>query len=125
MEEKKSDTLEFRGGMAGVVTPFLVLVPGIIILALSGRALPMAFWLPSLVAILVALLLAKKPTRCAEELIKGMASEMTAIMMMAWFLAGIVAQILKVAGIVDGLIWLCIQANVNPRVFTVLVFLLG
>lgn len=125
MEEKKSATLEFRGGVVGTIIPFLVLFVGIIILALSGRALPMAFWVPALAAILVALILAKSPTRCAEELVKGMASEMVAIMMMAWFLAGIVAQILKEAGLVDGLIWLCVSSNVSPRLFTLLVFILG
>ncbi|MCL1959723.1 MAG: hypothetical protein FWF68_08995 [Spirochaetes bacterium] len=125
MDEKKTGTLQFRGGMFGAAIPFLVLFVGIILLALTGRAFPMAFWVPSLAAILAALLLAKKPTQCAEQLVKGMASEMVAIMMMAWFLAGIVAQILKVAGLVNGLIWLCVNANVSPRLFTLLVFILG
>jgi Na+/H+ antiporter NhaC len=125
MEEKNNDVLEFRGGIAGAGIPFLVLFVGIIILALSGRALPMAFWVPALAAILAALILAKKPTRCAEELINGMASNMIAIMMMAWFLAGIVAQVLKETSLINSLIWLCMKARVSPRLFTLLVFVLG
>jgi Na+/H+ antiporter NhaC len=125
MEEKNDSALQFRGGVAGAGVPFLVLFVGIIILALSGRALPMAFWVPALGAILTALILAKKPTRCAEELINGMASSMVAIMMMAWFLAGIVAQILKDTSLINSLIWLSMKARVSPRIFTLLVFVLG
>lgn len=117
--------LEFRGGVAGAAIPFVVLFVGIIILALSGNALPMAFWIPALAAVLAALVLAKNPTKCAEQLVKGMASEMVAIMLMAWFLAGIVAQILKESSLIEGLIWLCVQANVSARLFPVLVFVLG
>ena len=54
-----------------------------------------------------------------------MASEMVAIMLMAWFLAGIVAQILKESGLINSLVWLCVRANVSPRLFPVLVFILG
>lgn len=125
MENKQKPLLEFRGGIAGAAVPFIVLFIGIIMLALSGQALPMAFWVPTLAAILVALIMAKSPTKCAEELIRGMANEMVVIMMMAWFLAGIVAQILKESSLISGLVWLCVNANVSARVFTVLVFVLG
>ncbi|QQO10882.1 Na+/H+ antiporter NhaC family protein [Breznakiella homolactica] len=120
-----SGVLQFRGGVFGAAVPFIVLFIGIIILALTGNALPMAFWVPTLAAILVALILAKNPKQCADELVKGMASEMVAIMLMAWFLAGIVAQILKESGLINGLVWLCVKANVSPRLFPVLVFVLG
>ena len=123
--ETKSEVLEFRGGVLGAAIPFLVLFVGIIILALTGKALPMAFWVPTLASILAALIMAKNPEKCAGELVKGMASEMVAIMLMAWFLAGIVAQILKESGLINSLVWLCVRANVSPRLFPVLVFILG
>lgn len=124
-ETTKKVDLEFRGGIVGVTIPFVVLFIGIIMLALTGKALPMAFWVPTLAGILAALILAKNPGKCADELIKGMGDEMVVIMMMAWFLAGVVAQILKEASLINGLVWLCVNANVNARMFTVLVFVLG
>ena len=46
METKEKKRLEFRFGMATLLIPFLIMFGGIIILALTGKAFPMAFWLP-------------------------------------------------------------------------------
>lgn len=72
--------------MFGLILPFLVLFIGIVWLAFAGAPLPMAFWVPTLAGIVVALILAKNVRQCADAMIKGMASEMVAIMLMAWFL---------------------------------------
>lgn len=120
--EKK---LEFRGGMIGLFIPFIVLAGGIMWLALSGKALPMAFWTPALAALLVALLMAKDPTACAEAIIKGMASEMVAIMLMAWFLAGIIAKLLQAGGLVQGLVWLGISVGLSGALFPAITFIIG
>ena len=121
-EEKR---IEFRGGMFGLILPFLVLFAGIIWLSVEGKAMPMAFWAPTLAAILVALLVAKNPTQCADCLIEGMANNMVAIMLMAWFLAGIVAEIMKATGLVEGLIWLCLKVGINGAFFPVITFICG
>lgn len=117
--------LEFRGGMFGLVLPFIVLFAGIIYLALSGVAIPMAFWVPSLAALLVALILAKDATQCADYFIKGITNEMVMIMIMAWFLAGIVAELLKQTGLVEGLIWLSTSIGLSGRFFPLITFLIG
>lgn len=117
--------IEFHGGMFGLLFPFLLLFGGIIWLSVVGKAMPMAFWVPTLVAILAAVILAKKPSQCAELLIEGMANEMVAIMLMAWFLAGIVAQLLKSTGLIQGLIWLCVSIGVNGALFPLITFICG
>ena len=104
-DNKKSAVIEFRRGMFGLILPFIVLFAGIIMLSVAGKAMPMAFWVPTLAAVLVALIMAKKPTQCADLLVGGMSNEMVAIMLMAWFLAGIVAQLMKESGLIQGLIW--------------------
>lgn len=58
MNEKKR--IEFHGGMFGLLMPFVVMLAGILYLSINGKALPMAFWVPTLAGIGVALLLAKK-----------------------------------------------------------------
>ncbi len=117
--------LEFRGGMLGLFLPFLVLFIGIMWLALTGRALPMAFWAPTLAALLLAIILAKNPKECAEAIIQGMASEMVAIMLMAWFLAGIIAQLLKITGLVQGLVWAGISVGFKGALFPLITFIIG
>ena len=65
MEEQKK-RLEFRGGMFGLLMPFAIMLAGILYLSINGKALPMAFWVPTLCGIFAALALAKKPADCAE-----------------------------------------------------------
>lgn len=122
---EKDTRIQFHGGMFGLLVPFIVLFAGIILLSVSGQALPMAFWAPTLAAVLVALIMAKKPTQCADLLIQGMSSEMVSIMLMAWFLAGIVAQLMKETGLIEGLIWLSININLSGRFFPLIAFICG
>lgn len=124
-ETKETAKLEFRGGMFGLILPFLVLFAGILMLSISGKAMPMAFWAPTLAAVLVALVMAKNPTLCADTLIKGMSSEMVSIMLMAWFLAGIVAQLMKEAGLIQGLIWLSVTIGIKGALFPLITFICG
>lgn len=125
MENVSEKNLEFRGGLLGLTTPFVVLFIGIMWLALSGKALPMAFWVPTLLATFTALLLAKKPKECAEAIVKGMASEMIAIMLMSWFLAGIIAQLMKVTGLIEGLVWLGVFIGLKGAFFPLITFVIG
>ena len=73
--EEKMERLEFRGGMLGLFMPFVIMLAGILYLSISGKALPMAFWVPTLAGIAAALALAKKPAQCAEALIEGIANK--------------------------------------------------
>ena len=125
MEEGKEKRLEFRLGLFGLFLPFALLFIGIMWLALSGKALPMAFWVPTLGALLLALIMAKDTRKCAEAIIQGMASEMVAIMLMAWFLAGIIAQLLKTTGLIEGLVWAGIAVGVKGAFFPLITFIVG
>lgn len=75
MKEK----LEFRGGMIGLAVPFVVLLVGIAVIALKGWALPMAFWVPALGAMVTALLFSRKPGVTADYMVEGMSQPMVSI----------------------------------------------
>ena len=124
-ETKNDHKIEFRGGMYGILLPFVVLFIGIILLSIKGHAMPMAFWVPALAAMLTALIMAQNPTQCADLIIKGMSSEMVSIMLMAWFLAGIVAQLMKETGLIQGIIWLSITIGLKGAFFPAITFLCG
>ena len=124
-EPNAAAPLRFRGGTFGLLLPFAVLLSGMLLLAAAGKAMPAAFWVPALAAVATALALAKDPAHCADLLIRGMASEMVATMLLAWFLAGIVAQLMKETGLVEGLTWLCISTGLGGRVFPLVAFLCG
>lgn len=124
MSEKK-ERLEFRGGMIGLIIPFCVMLAGILYLSLSGMALAMAFWIPALAGMLVALLLAKKPSKVADAMIEGIANETVVMIMIILLFAGMVAQIMKSTGLVEGLTWLCTSIGVGGAIFPLLVFIAG
>lgn len=124
-ESKNEGRLEFRGGMFGLIVPFIALFVGIILLSAQGKAMPMAFWVPALAGVLCAIILAKNPKECADTLVRGMASEMVAIMLMAWFLAGIVAELMKATGLIQGLIWLSLAINLKGATFPLITFVIG
>jgi Na+/H+ antiporter NhaC len=123
--EDSNKRLEFRGGLYGLTIPFVVLFSGIMWLAFNGRALPMAFIVPTLAALFLALVLAKNPKECAEAIVQGMASEMIAIMLLAWFLAGIIAQLLKTTGLIQGLVWAGISVGLKGALFPFITFIIG
>lgn len=125
MNEKKSGLLEFRGGMFGLILPFAVMLIGILILSLGGKALAMAFWVPALAGMLVALIMAKKPADVAEAMIEGIADKTVIMIMLILILAGMAAQIMKSTGLVEGLTWLCIHIGVSGAIFPLLVFICG
>ena len=124
MEEQKK-RLEFRGGMLGLLMPFAVMLAGILYLSISGKALPMAFWVPTLGGIFIALALAKKPADCAECLIEGIANKTVIMIVVVLIFAGMVAQIMKTTGLVEGLTWLCTSLGVSGALFPAIVFICG
>lgn len=67
----EKERLQFHGGMGALFIPFGVMIVGIAIFALQGAALPEAYWVVMLAAILVGLILAKKKDMYIESLIGG------------------------------------------------------
>ncbi|MDO4267524.1 MAG: Na+/H+ antiporter NhaC family protein [Eubacteriales bacterium] len=121
----KEEKLEFRGGMFGLLVPFIIMLGGILILSVGGRALPMAFWVPALAGIFSALVLAKDRAKCADALIAGIANPTVIMIVVVLFFAGIVANIMKTTGLVEGLTWLCSRIGVSGALFPLITFLCG
>lgn len=123
--KSKNEKLEFYGGTIGLIIPFVVMFAGIIAIALKGWAMPMAFWVPALAGMVVLLCFSKKPSHTAEVMVEGMSQPMVSIMIIAWFLAGIVAQIMKSSGLVDGLIWVSLKSGLKGAFFPAITFICG
>ena len=117
--------IEFYGGMIGLITPFIVMLAGILFLSINGKALPMAFWVPTLAGIFVALVLSKNRYECAEALIEGIANKTVIMIVVILIFAGMVAQIMKTTGLVEGLTWLCTSIGVSGALFPFIIFAVG
>lgn len=118
----RKESLQFYGGVPVLLVPFAVMFVGILWLGISGAALPEAFWPMILLGIFVGLLLAKNKKVYIEALIEGITSKMLAIMMLAWFMAGIMAKILSEAGLVQGLVWVFLEMDISIAWFPLIVF---
>ncbi|MBR0307323.1 MAG: hypothetical protein IJH92_00335 [Mogibacterium sp.] len=124
-KESKAKTLQFYGGWWGVVSGFIVMIIGIIILTATGKAMPMAFWVPTIAGMGVMLILAKNRSQCADAMIEGMSQELVLTIVMALFLGGIFSQLMQATGLVDGLIWLSLKIGLKGAAFCVVTFIAG
>jgi Na+/H+ antiporter NhaC len=98
---------------------------GILWLGFSGAALPEAFWPMALLAILIGLFLAKNKKSFVDSLVHGISSNMLAIMLLAWFLAGVMGKLLNQTGIIDGLVWGFLQLEISAAWFPLITFLIA
>jgi Na+/H+ antiporter NhaC len=123
--ETAAPHLQFRGGAAGLFAPFLVMFIGVLWLGLSGVAIPEAYWPVVVLSLFVGLVLARGQQRYVTALVAGMSSSMLAIMLLAWFLAGILGKLLSETGIIEGLVWLALQIGLPAAWFPLATFLIS
>lgn len=119
-----SPNLNFLGGWAGALFPFLIFVSGVIWIALSGAPDERGFWPVLILALGVGLLLAKDRKTFSETVIKGMSQEIVMIMITAWMLASIIGILMTLSGFVEALTWLSAQLNLGGPGFVVASFLI-
>ena len=120
----KEESLEFFGGIAGALLPFLVFVGGVIAIALSGAPDERGFWPVLIVALGLGLLLARDRTAFAEAVIEGMSRKIVMIMITAWMLASIIGVLMTVTGFVEALTWVSAQLQLGGVGFVVTAFVI-
>lgn len=122
MDDRSRQTLQFYGGVPALLIPFGVMLAGILWLGFTGAALPEAFWPFVVLGLLVGLFLAKDRQMYVDALVQGIASNMLAIMLLAWFLAGIMARLLSETSLIEGLVWMFLQIGVSSAWFPLITF---
>lgn len=122
---KREETLQFYGGVPVLLVPFAAMFVGILWLGFTGAALPEAFWPMILLGILLGLLLAKDKKLYIDSLIHGISSNMLAIMLLAWFLAGIMGKLLSASGLIEGLVWGFLNMGITVAWFPLITFLIA
>jgi Na+/H+ antiporter NhaC len=95
--------LSFYGGVVGALTPFVLFLTGVGLLALQGAPDERGFWPILLAALTVGLLLARDRTRYADAMLEGMGQPVVMIMLCAWLFSGVLGTVLSAGGLVDAL----------------------
>ena len=119
-------TLRFRGGRAASALPLLIFVAWAISICVAGAPDENGLILGAAIGLSVGMFLCKNRWwDYAEEVMSGMANRIATVTIMAWFWAGMFAQVLRAGGLVNGLVWLGDASDATGGVFTGATFILA
>lgn len=124
--DKSIDRLDFRLGAFGAAVPLLFFVVWAITISVLQLSSEVALVMGAIIGLTIGLLLCKsKWENYAQGLFDGLAQPVGVIAMVAWFYAGMFAQVLQVGGLVEGLVWIGSVTGVEGGLFVALTFLLA
>ncbi len=117
-------TLAFRFGTVGTLAPLVLFLTGVIWLALAGAPDERGFWPVLLAALALGLLLARDRRAYAEAAIAGAARPIVLLMIFAWLLAGVMAELMNASGFIETLVGAASAAGVSGGAFVAAAFLI-
>ncbi|OYD07495.1 Na+/H+ antiporter NhaC family protein [Paludifilum halophilum] len=124
--EKRVQKLEFRMGAFGAAVPMLFFVIWAVTISLKSISSELGLVLGAVLGLGLGLFLTKsKWEQYAQGLFDGMAQPIGVVAIVAWFWAGMFAQVLQSGGLVEGLVWLGNVSGVSGSMFVALTFLLA
>jgi len=118
--------MRFRGGRLGASVPLVFFVAWAIGISVAGAPSENGLVLGALVGLMLGMALCRDPwSSYADQVFVGMANPIATVTVMAWFWAGMFAQVLRVGGLVDGLVWLGAGSNASGGMFVGATFVLA
>ncbi len=116
--------LGFRFGAAGALAPVLLFLTGVVWLGLAGAPDERGFWPVLLAALALGLLLARNRRTYADAAIQGAARPIVLLMIFAWILAGVLAELMNASGFVETLVGTASAIGVSGALFVGTAFLI-
>lgn len=110
-ESTKKPTVEFYGGKIGGWLPIMSLVLGILCLTIAGKGGVQMFWLAAYLGLFIGFVLCKDKREFHNMCVDGISDPLFATVVLAFLLAGILSQILRQSGLINGLLWLASEMN--------------
>ncbi|WP_020006963.1 Na+/H+ antiporter NhaC family protein [Salinicoccus albus] len=118
--------LYFRFGVFGAAVPLVFFVIWAITTSVLQLSSEIGLVLGAVIGLTLGLLMSKsKWADYAQGLFDGLAQPVGVIAMVAWFYAGMFAQVLQVGGLVEGLVWVGGITGLTGGLFVALTFLLA
>ncbi len=118
--------LEFRLGRLGAAIPLVFFVIWAISISVAGAPSEHGLILGMVGGLTVGMFLCRSSwADYANAIFAGMANPVATVTIIAWFWAGMFAQVLRVGGLVDGLVWLGGQSNATGGWFVGATFVLA
>lgn len=121
-----SRPLRFLGGKAGSAVPLVFFIVWAITICVAGAPDENGLILGAVLGLTLGMFLCRDSwTRYAGEVMVGMANPIATVTIVAWFWAGMFAQVLRVGGLVDGLVWLGDVSGATGGLFVGATFVLA
>lgn len=122
--ENKEKKMEFLGGSIGAYIPFASLVIVIFALVLTNHVSLKVYWAAGFLALCISFLFAKnKGKEFNDRVVHGLVDPMFSTFMLIFLLAGVLSFALRQSGLINGLLWACESAGVNPSLLPMITFL--
>jgi Na+/H+ antiporter NhaC len=120
-------SLEFYGGPIASAVPMLFFIGWAIYLCvIAEAAAEVGLVLGAVIGLAVGMFLVKGPwSDYAQEIFNGMSDPVGVVAIVAWFWAGMFAEVLQAGGLVDGLVWIGAQTGFSGGLFVGATFLLA
>lgn len=118
--------LKFFGGRISAAVPLIFFVAWAIGISVAGAPDERGLILGMVGGLTLGMLLSRSPwADYANAIFAGMANPIAGVTIIAWFWAGMFAQVLRVGGLVDGLVWLGGQSHATGGWFVGATFVLA
>lgn len=118
--------LRFYGGRLGAAVPLIVFVVWAISISVAGTPSEYGLILGMVGGLTIGMLLCRSRwAEYANSVFAGMANPVATVTIVAWFWAGMFAQVLRVGGLVDGLVWLGGESHATGGLFVGATFVLA
>ncbi|OHV08956.1 Na+/H+ antiporter NhaC family protein [Kushneria phosphatilytica] len=119
-------TLSFRLGALGAAIPLIFFVIWAITTSILKLSSEIGLVMGAILGLTLGLFFCKSRWEAyAQGLFSGMTQSVGVVAVVAWFYAGMFAQVLQAGGLVDGLVWLGGISGATGGWFTALTFLLA
>lgn len=123
---KRIQKLDFRFGAFGAAVPLIFFVIWAITTSVLKLSSEIGLVMGAIIGITLGLFFSKsKWGDYAQGLFDGLAQPIGVVAIVAWFYAGMFAQILQVGGLVEGLVWIGSITGLTGGLFCALTFLLA
>ncbi|MEJ2719775.1 MAG: Na+/H+ antiporter NhaC family protein, partial [bacterium] len=118
--------LRFYGGKAASAIPLLFFIGWAIAICVAGAPDENGLILGAAMGLVLGMFFCRdRWWNYAEEVFAGMANRIATVAIVAWFWAGMFAQVLREGGLVDGLVWLGGVSHASGGIFVGATFILA
>ncbi len=118
---EKNET-KFYGGAFVPWIPIIVMVVGMVFCVATGNAGLLQFAMMGFFGLIIGFLIAKDKKNFGNICFAGLQNTMLSTVIMAFLMAGVLSQLLRMSGLIDGLIWAVGELNLHTGLIPVICF---